>query len=49
MKKKKLVKNALKNPEQYTPGELDFFNLWLKAKKEAKAVKKKFTSNEKEQ
>jgi len=49
MKKKKLVKNALKHPENYTPGELDFFNLWLKAKKEAKAVKKKFTENAKEQ
>jgi hypothetical protein len=39
-KKKKLVKNALKNPEQYTPAELQFFEIWLNHKKAQKAAKK---------
>jgi hypothetical protein len=38
-KKKKLVKNALKKPEQYTPAEIRFFELWLAHKKEKKASK----------
>ena len=40
MKKKKLVKEALKHPEMYSPGELSFFQLWLKEKKEKKQAKK---------
>jgi hypothetical protein len=39
-KKKKLVKNALKNPEAYTPAEIKFFERWLLIKKQQKAVKK---------
>lgn len=39
-KKKKLVKNALKNPEAYAPAELLFFKLWLEQKKQQKAAKK---------
>ena len=39
-KKKKLVKNALKNPELHTPAELKFFELWLTHKKEKKEAKK---------
>jgi hypothetical protein len=39
-KKKKLVKKALKNPDKYTPAELQFFEIWLNHKKAQKAVKK---------
>ena len=39
MKKKKLVKEALKHPELYTPGELAYFNRWLWLKKQKKAAK----------
>jgi hypothetical protein len=39
-KKKKLVKNALKNPEVYTPAEIKFFERWLRLKKQQKSVKK---------
>lgn len=39
-KKKKLVKNALKNPDKYTPAELQFFEIWLNHKKAQKAAKK---------
>ena len=38
--KKKLVKNALKNPESHYPAELQFFRLWLDAKKDKKQLKK---------
>ena len=38
-KKKKLVKNALKNPDKYTPAELQFFELWLAHKKQRKEIK----------
>jgi len=34
--KKKLVKKALKSPELYTPAELQYFKLWLAAKKRKK-------------
>jgi len=40
MSKKKLVKEALKHPEMYSPGELSFFQLWLKEKEEKKQAKK---------
>jgi hypothetical protein len=43
-KKKKLVKNALKNPEAYTPAEIKFFERWLLIKKQQKAVKKEVNS-----
>ncbi len=33
MKEKKLVKKALKNPELYSPEELSYFALWMKARK----------------
>ena len=49
MKKKKLVKNALKHPELYSEGELAFFELWRKAKKLEKAAKNEFTKDKKEQ
>ncbi len=39
-KKKKLVKNALKNPDKYTPAELKFFEIWLNHRKEQKSAKK---------
>lgn len=42
MKRKKLVKNALKNPEMFTEGELSFFRLWLQERKHQKK-RKKFT------
>ena len=35
-KKKKLVKKALKNPELYSPAELQYFKLWLITKKKKK-------------
>ena len=39
MKTKKIIKQALKHPELYTPGELDYFRLMKKARKEAKKRK----------
>lgn len=39
-KKKKLVKKALKNPDLYTPAELQYFRLWLQNRKKQKEVKK---------
>ena len=39
-KKKKLVKDALKSPDFYSPAELQFFKLWLEHKKKQKAAKK---------
>ena len=38
-KKKKLVKKAIKKPGLYTPGELAFFQVWLKHRKERKAAR----------
>lgn len=40
-KKKKLVKQALKNPELYTQAEIQYFQLWLKSKKQQKMAKTK--------
>jgi len=40
MKKKKLVKNALKNPELYSSAEIAYFNMWLKFKKDKKKAAK---------
>jgi primosomal replication protein N len=34
------VKNALKNPDKYTPAELKFFEIWLNHRKEQKSAKK---------
>lgn len=39
-KKKKLVKDAIKNPEAFTPAEIAYFQLWLKHQKAKKAAKK---------
>jgi hypothetical protein len=39
MKKKKLVKEALKHPELYTSGELAYFKRWLWHKKQNKTAK----------
>lgn len=39
-KKKKLVKKALKNPEMFSHGELQFFQRWLQERKLRKAEKK---------
>lgn len=39
MKKKKLVKEALKHPELFSPGELAFFDRWLFEKKLKKTAK----------
>ena len=47
MKKKKLVKRALKHPELHTPGELAYFDRWLRARKERKkAAKMKLNNTE---
>jgi hypothetical protein len=40
MKTKKLVKQALKHPELYTPAELSFFGRWLWKKKQDKKAAK---------
>lgn len=49
MKKKKLVKNALKHPELHAPAELSFFERWLRERKERKErftnVNKKYTED----
>lgn len=37
-KKKKLVKEALKHPELYSQGDLQYFKLWLSNKKKNKKV-----------
>lgn len=34
--KKKLVKKALKNPNLYTAAEIQYFKLWLAARKRKK-------------
>ena len=39
MKKKKLVKEALKHPELFTPGDLAYFERWLWQKEQKKAAK----------
>ena len=39
MKPKKLVKKALKQPELYSPAELEYMRLWLAAHKAAKMNK----------
>ena len=46
MKKHKLVKEALKHPELHTEGEMAFFNMWLKARKEKKERKRKEKRNQ---
>jgi hypothetical protein len=40
-KPKKLVKRALEDPSKYTPEELAYFQLWLKAKEQKKEQKKR--------
>lgn len=39
-KKKKLVKDAIKHPEAFTPAEIQYFKLWLDHKKSKKSAKK---------
>lgn len=39
-KKRKLVKEALKNPELFSKGELVYFERWLYEKKKLKKLKK---------
>lgn len=39
-KKKKLVKEAIKHPEDYSPAEIQYFKLWLDHRKLKKAAKK---------
>lgn len=39
--KKKLAKEALKNPELFSFGELTFFQKWLEFRRQHKAEKKK--------
>jgi hypothetical protein len=41
MKKKKLVKEALRNPELFSIGELAYFEMWLRDRKERKEKEKK--------
>lgn len=40
-KGKKLAKNALKHPEDFSYGELAYFQKWLEEHKQAKALRKK--------
>jgi hypothetical protein len=40
MKKHKLAKNALKNPELFAPAELAYFDRWLRARRERKQKEK---------
>jgi hypothetical protein len=40
MKKAKLVKKALKTPHLYSPEELAYFRLWLRARKLQKQEQK---------
>ena len=39
MKKKQLVKQAIKHPELFSAGELAYFDYWLNEKKRIKAAK----------
>jgi hypothetical protein len=39
MKKAKLVKQALKKPHLYSPGEITYFQLWLRERKRLKQQK----------
>ena len=39
MKRKKLVKKALKQPQSYTEADLIYFKRWLILKKKAKTAK----------
>jgi hypothetical protein len=39
MKKAKLVKKALKTPHLYSPEEISYFQLWLRAHKKLKKQK----------
>jgi len=41
LKKKKLVKNALKQPNLYTDGELNYLKLWNSERKRLKKIRKK--------
>lgn len=43
MKKHKLAKKALEHPELFTPGELAYFEMWLRSRKERKLQQKEFT------
>ena len=45
MKKKKLVKRALKNSSLYTPAEIAYFQCWLRLRKERKKAAKMKLSN----
>jgi hypothetical protein len=40
-KRKKLVKKALKNPDQFALAELQYMELWLAEKERQKEMKKK--------
>ena len=40
MKKHKLAKKALKHPELFSPAELAYFELWLRARKDRKQSEK---------
>lgn len=40
MKKKKLVKRALKQPDLFSPAELAYFNRWLWLRKQRKKAAK---------
>lgn len=39
MKTHQLCKKALANPHLYSPGELEFFRMWLKERKRKKKLK----------
>jgi hypothetical protein len=40
MKRKKLAKEALRHPELFSNGELAYFEMWLRSRKEQKEKKK---------
>lgn len=45
-KKKKLAKDALKHPENFSFGELAYFHRWLQERKLKKAAQKREKSHE---
>jgi hypothetical protein len=45
MKKKKLAKEALRHPELFSSGELAYFEMWLRDRKERKEKKKEKTAS----
>jgi hypothetical protein len=45
-KKKKLAKNALNHPEDFSFGELAYFKRWLEERKRRKALQKRSSKDD---